>query len=770
LLIKLFFVAVQQYISRHDGNTSVPEDHTDKTSKNQKRKLMLADDLDPNNIKKRHTSDQRDSKEDKSQQNLSNVTADSVVSDVSLALMDEEKPTDVSFELENMVEAVDDVTDQKENSAVETYNAVNVSDESDAVVISDEEMTEVGDAATDQKEDATVETSNAVNVRDESDTVVISDEYDEYETGPLEKAEAEENCEAIDGTAFETVDQCECDTVCSVTVERGRDAPLESISLSVCFSETGIDDVAAASFHRSEVGLYAAVIDEENTASMDDKCQELTKLDENSLQVEDKSHVDSEMCAASELVGYENVEKSMDEPSGFPSADDTAASPSEFPIDISASEKVEDVSEVRDKHDKSDAVNDDTNLSNEDDTNLSNEDGVLKEQDTSSVQSLKQADELSLEICNVDHGSLTHEATEKVVASQKLMPLTEDLDSSSQSAIVNCTESFPTAECNVEMEHGTLSIEAEAENGKLCAGFSSGDQRDVSLVTDSEPMSENVVEKHADDAEENLLPSSDDVTFTAAAAAAVVAHGSLTHKATEKVVACQKLMPLTEELDSSSQSTIVSCTESFPTAECDPEMERGILSIEAEAESAERCAGFLSGDQRDVLPVTKCKPMSECIDEKHGGDAGEKLLPTSDDVTPAAGAADGVDDDHGSLTHEVTKVVAGQSLMPVTEDLVSSSQSTIVSCTESFLTTECDVQMECGTLSIEAEAESAELCTGFSSVDQRDVPSVTNCEPVSGSIEEIRGAEENVLPTSNDVTAAAAAAADGDDDFEVELL
>jgi len=709
----------------------VPED--DKTSRKHKRKLKEADHLDVNNSKQQRTSSEIESKKDdissvENELSFPNVAADSAVSGRSLVLVEEKN-------------------------------------QADNVNLTSEEMTEPVDVAKDEKEDITEESLDVESISDTPDVVDITDEYAEYEIKPLEKADVEEDCEVISDTDFEAENPAcrdddaplqKADTQEDIEVISDTDTEMENLAvedhdapygdttervhetipnLDVGSSfYTGFDTTDDMSLPVTEA--HASAVD---TVPVNDRCLELIKIDED-LQCGDKGHVDSEMSAASELVGLENPEKSVEctgELDGFSSAVEIAASTTEILPDILVSGKDRDVSKLNDK--------DGENHFMSDGANLSSDDAVLKEQDVSYVQSTKQEDKPSLEICDLDQYSSTGEATENAVACQSLMPLSEDLELSSQSAVVDYTESSTAA------EHG-LSTEAEPESAELCMGSSSGDQHDVSV---SEQMSESVMETDGGDTDNHLLASSTDVTRVSADDVESYVdddHGLSTGEATERAIACQSLMLSAEDLELTSQSAVIDYTEGSMAAEHDIQTEVGTSGTEAAAQNAELCSS--SGDQHDDLPVTVCEQVSENVVEMHGDNAEESLPPISTDVACISAAATV---DHGSSSGEATeKAVACQSFVPLTVDLELSSQSTVVSYTAAE-----HEQMEGGTLSTEAEAESAELCKGSSSGDQHDV-SVS--EQMSESITETDGddTDSHLLPSSTDVTRVSADDVDDD--------
>jgi len=358
-----------------------------------------------------------------------------------------------------------------------------------------------------------------------------------------------------------------------------------------------------------------------------------------------------------------------------------------------------------------------------------------------------------------DPGLFAGEAAGEAVACQSLMPMTEDLQLSSQSTAIGYTESSTAAGHDMQTEDCSLSAEAEVESAGLHTGCSRGDQLDA-----CEQMSATVSEEHYHDAGDDLLTTSTEVTC-----ASVADRGSSAGEAAGETVACQSLLPLTEDLQLSSQSTAVSYTESSAVAEQDMQTEGCSLSTEAGVESAGQHAGCSTGDQLDV-----CEQMSANVSEEHY-DAGDDLLPTSTEVT-CASVADRADEhilptstdvtcasdaQRGSSTGEAAeKGVASQILMPqLSEDLQLSSQSTAVSYIESSAA---DMQMEGCSLSTEAEVESAEPHTGCSLGDQRDV---TVCiQPLESVTEALGdGAEENSVLTSTDV---AHVSADGDDSVD----
>jgi len=664
-------VAIQQLnISRHDEETPIPEEHADKPRRKEKRKLMQADDLGVDDSKKQRTSE----------------------------LMDEENPCDV------------------DSTPEVTADAVN--------------------AAIDQNDDTGVESFDVMSLNDASDAIVVSDEYNEYEIEVPEQAD-EDFHDAYSKAAVTPTSPD--DTVSGNVIERECEAAVRSASSSLAFLcfETGFGERPAEPLHVTEAD--ADVLDGKYSSPLDDRRPGLLKVNEISVQHGDKSRVDSETCAASEHVGHENVEKTAkcsDEPAGFPSADDVATSSSEILVDLLASEKVEDESELHEKGGQSDAVSDGISPLSED--------AASAEHAASSLQPLKQADEPSWEICDVDPTVTGQEATDKLVSSQNLMLLAEeDVDSSSQSTIVSTKEGFPAAEPDIQMR--ILAVEAEVESAELCPSISSTDHRDVAPITDSELMSENDVDEHGD-VGENLLPTRPaDVTQSPAAGGSP---GPVSQEATEKVDAGHSMMASTDGLEPSSlptSSVHVSYSESCQTAEREVEMEAGSLSIEPEAESVKLCRSVSSSDQSSVEAVMEFEQTSESVVEKHAGDAEETLLPTPDHVTSATD--DGVH--HGSLAQEATeKLVSSQSLIPLTdEDVDSSSQSTIVSYTENFTEAERGMEMEGDTLNIAAEPENVKLCTSVFS----DVAPVTDIEEVSGGVTEKHGDdEENLMPTSDD--------------------
>jgi len=695
----------------------VPED--DKTSRKHKRKLKEADHLDVNNSKQQRTSSEIESKKDdissvENELSFPNVAADSAVSGRSLVLVEEKN-------------------------------------QADNVNLTSEEMTEPVDVAKDEKEDITEESLDVESISDTPDVVDITDEYAEYEIKPLEKADVEEDCEVISDTDFEAENPAcrdddaplqKADTQEDIEVISDTDTEMENLAvedhdapygdttervhetipnLDVGSSfYTGFDTTDDMSLPVTEA--HASAVD---TVPVNDRCLELIKIDED-LQCGDKGHVDSEMSAASELVGLENPEKSVEctgELDGFSSAVEIAASTTEILPDILVSGKDRDVSKLNDK--------DGENHFMSDGANLSSDDAVLKEQDVSYVQSTKQEDKPSLEICDLDQYSSTGEATENAVACQSLMPLSEDLELSSQSAVVDYTESSTAA------EHG-LSTEAEPESAELCMGSSSGDQHDVSV---SEQMSESVMETDGGDTDNHLLASSTDVTRVSADDVESYVdddHGLSTGEATERAIACQSLMLSAEDLELTSQSAVIDYTEGSMAAEHDMQMEL--------------CSS--SGDQHDL---SVSEQVSESVTETDGYDSEGHLLASSINVTDDVQSD--VDDDHSSSTGEATeRAIACQSLILSAEDLELTSQSAVIDYTEGSMAAEHDIQTEVGTSGTEAAAQNAELCS--SSGDQHDDLPVTVCEQVSENVVEMHGdnAEESLPPISTDVACISAAA------------
>ena len=291
-------------------DSELPKDDADKPRRKEKRTLMQADDLGVNDSKKPrtsekpHTSGQIKSKEDSVSvhEDLLSVATDPVVSD---KLMDEEKLCDVDSTPGVTADAVDAAADQKDDTGVENFDVISLSDVSDAII--------------------------------------VSDEYNEYEIEVPEQAD--EDFHDADSKAAVTPTSPD-DTVSGNVIERECEAAVRSTSSSLAFlsCETGFGERAADPLHVTEAD--ADVLDGKDTTPLDDRCLELLKVDDISVQSGDKSRVDSETCAASELVGHENVEKTAecsDEPAGFPSANDVAASSSEFFIDLTASDESEKV-------------------------------------------------------------------------------------------------------------------------------------------------------------------------------------------------------------------------------------------------------------------------------------------------------------------------------------------------------------------------------------------------------------------------------------------
>jgi len=290
-------------------DSELPKDDANKPRRKEKRTLMQADDLGVNDSKKPrtsekpHTSGQIKSKEDSVSvhEDLLSVATDPVVSD---KLIDEENPCDVDSTPGVTADAVDVAADQKDDTGVENFDVISLSDVSDAII--------------------------------------VSDEYNEYEIEVPEQAD--EDFHDADSKAVTPTSPD--DTVSGNVIERECEAAVRSASSSLAFlsCETGFGERPAEPLHVTEAD--ADVLDGKDTTPLDDRCPELLKVDEISVQRGDKSHVDSETCAASELVGHENVEKTAecsDEPAGFPSANDVAASSSEFFIDLTASDESEKV-------------------------------------------------------------------------------------------------------------------------------------------------------------------------------------------------------------------------------------------------------------------------------------------------------------------------------------------------------------------------------------------------------------------------------------------
>ena len=279
-------------------------------------------------------------------------------------------------------------------------------------------------------------------------------------------------------------------------------------------SEGIIHEHVDTNVDRSDVSACFPLADE-TAAAVSDRCLELMKSEhENSIQDAEKSSMESEVCASShssECIvledDCENAECS-DEPACFPLADEIAAAVTDFLADTTEVEKVQDLSMLHDSDGENDTVTDDANLSSAD--------AVLRQQESSVIQLLQQADRPSSEPCD-DLSLLNEEATEKPVDSEYSMPLAEDVESSSSNSTVSydgpevANESgivdFTSAGFDVPKECSVLSTEPAAGDSEPC--LPSSDQPDVPADNDDDLVSETVVEERD---EEHLLPASEDVT------------------------------------------------------------------------------------------------------------------------------------------------------------------------------------------------------------------------------------------------------------------
>jgi len=273
--------------------------------------------------------------------------------------------------------------------------------------------------------------------------------------------------------------------------------------------------------------------------------------------------------------------------------------------------------------------------------------GVLKEQESSVIQLLKQADEQSSEASDVGQ-----EAAEMMEDSHSLMPSTEVLeflpnvstvcDHSSEMVKVSSSVSGAESSDKQTEECG----EQEGESAEIGNSLSSGDQPDVQPVNDCELVSAVVIQEHGGVAED----------------ACDVDHNSPSQEAAEMMEDSHSLMPSTEVLEFlSTDSTVcgqssevmkvsssVSGAESFTPADCDKHTEESdALNVEQEGESAEIGSSLSSDDQPDVQPVSDSEPVSAVVIQEHGGVDEETLLSASQNIMAAAATAD--DDDDGGV-------------------------------------------------------------------------------------------------------------------------
>jgi len=277
-------------------------------------------------------------------------------------------------------------------------------------------------------------------------------------------------------------------------VEKSREATMESVGLSErSFFEVGSDDTGTALLVSPEVD--SSVNDKKATAS-EDRLSSYPPVDDNSKCIDEKI-------------------EHTDEPACLPSADEVAASISDFLTGTSVSDDMGAVSELHDVDDQYDTVSDEPVV-------LSS-DAEDPEQEPSIVQLMQQADGQSSATCDADHSSSDQEATEKVEVGECLMPLAEDESSKGstlsygssgavkESSNVGCADGSTPAGNDVLKESGCLSVDPEAESAEPSMYLSSGDQHDVPSVIDYHQVSESVEEEHGDDAEASLQPASEDV-------------------------------------------------------------------------------------------------------------------------------------------------------------------------------------------------------------------------------------------------------------------
>jgi len=180
--------------------------------------------------------------------------------------------------------------------------------------------------------------------------------------------------------------------------------------------------------------------------------------------------------------------------------------------------------------------------------------------------------------------------------------------------------------------------------------------------------------------------------------------------------------------------------------------------------------------------------LMETADDAAVADDGDDSCVLSDAVfewlqSVAAGKQSSEARDHSSATQE-----AGEMIDPSMSETIDPSKSSMLSAevlesvsndstlslggSESFTVAECDKQTECGTLSMEPEAESAEVSSGGLSSGnwEHDVPAVTDSEQVSEIVMQ-EHADDAVTSSSQNITASDAdAAAADDDDVEIDLL
>ena len=500
---------------------------------------------------------------DEEKLNVISLAVDSAVNDMSKALMDTVKPA--------VTETIDVITDDEEASAVEDSVSVSDEDKDMMLFVTDVWKPEETAEASENCEATELEEINfdkenpasqdAMEVSKKKDKLVLllsesakgihgftddNASFTALSKGVERKLSSSQKVEAFqddddDDVIFLRVTSKDDDIETSVRedvihlvdqvsetlqsavdrVARDCKATPESVSLSSgSFTTVGSDDRGTASFNSAQV--HASVAEKKETASensnlsaddkkdisRDDRVDQLVKIGHKSLvQDREKSCVESEMCATSECVVHEETDENVkhsDESACLSMEDEIATSISDFLIGTSVLENVGDLSKLYNVNGENDTVSDNTNL-------LSS-DVVLKQQEPSAIRLLQQEGDLSLQTSDVGRTSSNQDATEKVVDSECLMPLAEDLQPLSNASTLSYESSDVMKESsNVQDERSALSMEPETESVEHWSCLSSGDQHDVPPANDCGQVSESMEQDHGDADEGNLLPASEDV-------------------------------------------------------------------------------------------------------------------------------------------------------------------------------------------------------------------------------------------------------------------